>query len=215
MEQLLNDIITYLLPKNDLFLYIFLFVSAIIENLVPPIPGDTITIFGAFLVGTGRLSYILVYLATTAGSVIGFMLLVLLGRFLEREFFIAKNYRFFSAKSIVAAEKWFERYGLFVVLANRFLPGIRSVISLVSGITRLNLLKVMLLALVSASIWNLIWIHVGFVLGNKWQVVRERAGDLISKYNIIMGILITLAVLCFIIYKLFKKSRDNKHKDAV
>ncbi len=211
MEQLLNDIITFLLPKNDLFLYIFLFISAVIENLVPPIPGDTITIFGAFLVGTGRLSYVLVYISTTAGSVTGFMLLVLLGRFLEREFFIAKNYRFFPAKSIVAAEQWFERYGHFVVLANRFLPGIRSVISLVSGITRLNLLKVALLSLASAAVWNLIWIHIGFVLGNNWQTVREKSVDIISKYNIIVGIIIALAIICSLIYKLIKKRRNNKH----
>ena len=61
------------------------------------------------------------------------MLLVMIGRLLEREFFMKKNYRFFSAHSIVTAEQWFDRYGYFVVLANRFLPGIRSVISLVSA----------------------------------------------------------------------------------
>ena len=215
MEQIVNDIITFLLPKNDLFLYLFLFISAIIENLFPPIPGDAITIFGAFLVGTGRLSYMLVYAATTTGSVIGFMLLVMVGRILEREFLMNKNYRFFSAESIVAAERWFERYGYFVVLANRFLPGIRSVISLVSGITRLNLIKVVLLTLVSASVWNLIWIQVGFVLGNNWQMVREKAGILIERYNIAMGIIIALAVVCFIIYKKVKKRGNQKNDNAL
>ncbi len=212
IEQLINDIITFLLPKNDLFLYIFLFVSAIIENLFPPIPGDTITIFGAFLVGTGRLSYLLVYISTTTGSVIGFMLLVMVGRFFEREFFMKKNYRFFSSNSIIAAENWFDRYGYFMILANRFLPGIRSVISLVSGITRLNLLKVCILSLISASIWNLIWIQIGFILGNKWQIVRERAGDLIQKYNITAGIIIALVIACFFIYKNCKKRRKTKDK---
>jgi len=210
MEQMINDIITYLLPKNDLFLYIFLFCSAVIENLMPPIPGDTITVLGAFLVGTGRLSFLLVYAATTAGSVTGFMILVLLGRFLEREFFMKKNYRFFTAKSIIAAENWFSRYGYYVVLANRFLPGVRSVISLVSGITRLNPVKVLLLALASAAVWNLIWIKIGFLLGNNWQVVREKAITLIEGYNIVMGAIIALAAICFIIYKLIKKRRAAK-----
>ena len=53
MEQLVNDIIEFLLPRNELFLYVFLFFSSVIENLFPPVPGDTITIFGAFMVGTG------------------------------------------------------------------------------------------------------------------------------------------------------------------
>jgi membrane protein DedA with SNARE-associated domain len=208
MEQMVNDIIEFLLPRNDLFLYGFLFVSSVVENLFPPIPGDTITAFGAFMVGTGRLGYLPVYLATTAGSVFGFMLLVLVGRFLEREFFMKKNYRFFSAESIVSAEQWFGRYGYFVVLVNRFLPGIRSVISLVSGITRLNLWFVLLLATVSASVWNLIWIQVGFLLGNNWQTVKEQAGLILKRYNIAAGIVIALIISGFIIYRII----GSRHK---
>lgn len=214
IEQLINDIINYLLPKNDLFLYIFLFVSSVIENLFPPIPGDTITIFGAFMVGTGRLSYFLVFIATTLGSVVGFMILVILGRILEREFFMKKNFRFFSAKSIIAAEAWFSRYGYFVVLANRFFPGIRSVISLVSGITRLNLWRVFLLSLASASIWNLLWIEIGFLLGNKWHIVREKAGDLIQRYNIGVGIIIGILAILFFIYKFLKKRQVKEDNDT-
>ncbi|HNU73176.1 MAG TPA: nickel pincer cofactor biosynthesis protein LarC, partial [Thermodesulfobacteriota bacterium] len=67
MDLLFQRIIDYLLPKNDLFLYIFLFGSSVLENLIPPIPGDTITVFGAFLVGVGRLNYWYVFIACTAG----------------------------------------------------------------------------------------------------------------------------------------------------
>jgi membrane protein DedA with SNARE-associated domain len=211
MEQMLNDIIAFLLPRNDLFLYGFLFASAVIENLFPPIPGDTITAFGAFMVGTGRLGYLTVYLVTTAGSVCGFMLLVLVGRLLEREFFMKKNYRFFSAESIVSAEKWFSRYGYFVVLANRFLPGIRSVISLVSGLSRLNLLYVLLLATVSASIWNLIWIQVGFLMGNNWETVKEQAGTIIQRYNIAAGIVMALIIAGYFIFRAFR----GRHKSSI
>lgn len=202
MEQFVNDIIEFLLPKNDLFLYIFLFLSAMVENLFPPVPGDTVTAFGAFLVGTGRLSYLLVYAVTTMGSVFGFMVLVLAGRVINREFFIKRDYSFFSAKHIMDAERWFSRYGLFVVLANRFMPGIRSVISLVAGISRLNLAWVFFLATLSASVWNLIWIHAGFTLGNNWEIVREKAGHLLRQYNIAAGIIITLIIGLALLYHL-------------
>jgi membrane protein DedA with SNARE-associated domain len=211
MEQMLNDIIAFLLPRNDFFLYGFLFASAVIENLFPPIPGDTITAFGAFLVGTGRLGYLPVYLATTTGSVCGFMVLVLVGHLLEREFFMKKNYRFFSAESIVSAEQWFARYGYFVVLANRFLPGIRSVISLVSGISRLRLWYVLLLATVSASIWNLIWIQVGFLLGNNWDTVKEQAGTILRRYNIAAGIVMTVIIAGYIIFRVIR----SRHKSPI
>jgi len=205
MEKIINDIINFLLPHNDAYLYGFLFLSAVIENLFPPIPGDTITAFGAFLVGIGRLDFIFVYLSTTAGSVAGFMMLFLLGRKLSREFFISKNYSFFSAESITTAENWFRQYGLFVVIANRFLPGIRSVISIVAGISTLDVRKVFLLSLVSASVWNIIWIYAGYVLGNNWDLVKEKIGHLMRSYNIVVGIIIAIALIAYLIIRHKKK----------
>lgn len=207
METFANNLIDVLMHQADSLIYFALFMSAVIENLFPPIPGDTITLFGAFLVGTGRLSYPLVYLCTTIGSVVGFMLLVLVGRLFKREFFIDKNYRFFPAERIIQAERWFGRWGYFVVLGNRFMPGIRSVISIVSGITRLNPLKVFALALFSAAVWNFIWIHAGYLLGNNWDIVRDRGTELIHRYNIAAGIVIAVIIAILVLRKGLKRKK--------
>ena len=207
---MLNKIIDFLMPQNDIFLYIFLFLSAIIENLFPPIPGDTITAFGAFLVGQGRLSYPLVLLVTTAGSIIGFMLLFLIARALERKFFLERDYKFFSKDSILKGELWFKKYGYGVILANRFLPGVRSVISIVSGISQLNFGRVLIFASISAAVWNFIWLHTGYMLGSNWNVVKERLGDLVARYNIIMAIIFSVFFIAFIIYKIVKKIKSKK-----
>ena len=111
METTLADILPTLAGASDALLYLLLFISAFIENVFPPVPGDTITAFGAFLVGTGRLDYSLVYLSTTLGSVLGFVCLVLVGRYLGREFFIGRDYRHLPARRIMKAEAWFRRYG--------------------------------------------------------------------------------------------------------
>ena len=69
MEQFL-----FTLQSTDPILaYLVLFISAFVENVFPPIPGDSVTILGAYLVGTGILNFWGVYLATTAGSLAGFM----------------------------------------------------------------------------------------------------------------------------------------------
>lgn len=209
MEDIISKIIEYLLPTNDAFLYIFLFLSAVIENLFPPIPGDTITAFGAFLVGSGRLDYFLVYISTTIGSVIGFMILFLLGKYLGKQFFLNRDYKYFSAQKIGIAEKWFSKYGYLVVLANRFFPGIRSVISIVSGITMLNTIKVLIFSIISASIWNLMWIHTGYLLGENWDTVKERMGNLLKGYNLIASIIMVVFVIAFIFYMKSKKRNKN------
>ncbi len=210
MENFLQQILNALTAMHDVWLYLFLFVSAVIENLFPPIPGDTITVFGAFLVGTGRLNFLLVFIVTTVGSSAGFLLLFMFGSFLEREFFLEKDYRFFSAKSIIAAEEWFRKFGYYVVAANRFLPGIRSVISIASGISGLSPLKVFIYCNLSAALWNIIWIYTGYTLGNNWDHVKEKFIIIAGNYNKAAAIILIIAACFFII----KKIRYRKKKSV-
>ena len=192
----------------DGLIYVLLGLSAFVENIFPPIPGDTITAFGAFLVGTKRLSFLGVYLSTTLGSLAGFMCLFWIGRFLGRRFFIERDYRFFKARDIIRAEAWFRRWGYLLILLNRFFPGIRSVISIAGGISRLGGLKVTILALISACTWNLIWILAGYTLGNNWEVVKTKMAGLMFRYN--LGVFICLGgVILFLIIRFKRKRRKD------
>ena len=190
-------------------LYLLLGVSAFVENVFPPIPGDTITAFGAFLVGTRRLSFLGVYTATVAGSLAGFMFLFWLGRFLGRRFFMERDYRFFRADDIRRAEEWFKKYGYFLILFNRFFPGIRSVISVASGISRLNVMRVALLALVSAAVWNLIWILLGYSIGTNWETVKGKMAHIMVNYNIAILVMLGIIAVIFFLNRL-KKRRSRK-----
>jgi membrane protein DedA with SNARE-associated domain len=211
MDQILQRIIDFLLPMNDLFLYLFLFAFAVLENFIPPVPGDTIMIFGAFLVGIGRLNYLYVFLSTTAGSVLGFMGLFFLGRYLEREFFMKRDIAFFKKENIIRGEQWFGRYGYAVILFNRFLPGLRSVVSIVSGISLLNPLWVVLCSLVSAGFWNLLWLQTGYLLGNNWETVKEKAAEIFARYNLYGAIAIAVFLaLAFVAYNLRKLWRGRR-----
>lgn len=209
MESFFTQSFDLLMKWSTVYLYLFLFGSAIIENLFPPAPGDTITVFGAFLVGMGRLDFFVVYAVTTLGSAIGFMVLFYAGAFLEMEFFLNTRFKIFSSHKILAAEKWFSRYGYYVVVLNRFLPGVRSVISIVAGISHLNGWKVFLLSVVSAMAWNFIWIYSGYTLGNNWEIVNQKISIIIRNYNITAGVLLAAAAAGFYIFKILKKRRKT------
>jgi len=210
MNGYLDEILKTVMLMNDALLYFFLFISAIIENLFPPIPGDTITVLGAFLVGTGRLDFWYVYISTTLGSVFGFMALVGLGKYLGRKYFHDKDYKHFPKQRIIKTEEWIHSHGYLVVLANRFFPGIRSVISIVTGMSMLKNHLVFLFALISASIWNLIWMYAGFSLGNNWDKVEERITVIFHQYNIIMIILLVIIFSGVLIRKkIFNKKESN------
>ena len=201
IEKFLNELRS--LP--DLLIYILLGLSAFLENVVPPIPGDTITAFGAFLVGVGKLSFAGVYISTTVGSLLGFMCLFWLGGVLGRHFFIQRDYRFLRAKDIIKAEEWFGRYGYFLILFNRFMPGIRSAVALASGITRFRTLPVAALAFLSCAAWNLIWIFMGHTLGTHWETVNQKMGEFLARYNAAVIVLLVLVVFFFIFKRLFRR----------
>lgn len=194
----------------DFLIYFFLGLSAFVENVFPPIPGDTITAFGAFLVGTKRLHFFGVYFATTLGSLAGFMFLFWVGSLLGRRFFIARDYWFFKAEDIIRSEKWFQKYGYFLVLLNRFFPGIRSVISITGGISKLKASKVAWLALISSCVWNLIWISFGYMLGNNWEMVRDKMSYFLVRYNIAILILLGLLIIFLFIRKARKRYQPQK-----
>ena len=190
----------------DLLIYLLLGLSAFMENVFPPAPGDTITAFGAFLVATNRLDFIPVLVATVLGSLGGFMFLFWVGSLLGRRYFIERDFWYFKAEDIRKAEAWFRTYGYILILINRFLPGIRSVISIVGGISGLRVLKVSLLALVSACLWNLIWIGMGYFLGSNWEAARDRFEAIMTTYSFAILGFLGIGILFFGIRRWIKKS---------
>jgi membrane protein DedA with SNARE-associated domain len=199
----------YLQSLPGILIYLLLGLSAFVENIFPPIPGDTITAFGALLVGIGGLSFFGVYFSTTLGSLLGFLFLFQLGAFLGRRFFIKKNIRFFSQKDILRAEKWFGKYGYLIIALNRFFPGIRSAIAVVGGILHLKRIWVGLLALLSCSVWNLIWISLGYGLGSNWDMIQVRLKELRTKYYVSLLIIFGLFILAVIVWQWNRKRKNE------
>jgi membrane protein DedA with SNARE-associated domain len=80
------------------------------------------------------------------------MLIYLLGRYFGREFFLRKDYRFFSARDIVEVEGKFQRRGGLLLVASRFIVGFRVALALAAGISRYSPLRMFLYTLVSYAL---------------------------------------------------------------
>ncbi|MFQ6617113.1 MAG: DedA family protein [Fidelibacterota bacterium] len=188
--------------ENEL-VYGILFLSAFLENVFPPIPGDMVVIFGAYLVGTKKLEFIMVYITTTAGSLLGFILMYFFGFYLGKEYFMRREVKFFPRKSIMRVEKWFDKYGTLVLIANRFLSGTRSVVSIFSGIAGISLKKVIFLSVISSALWNFIIIKAGIYLGENWQ----ESVDFLKSYNTLVFSAIFILAAVWILRKFIFRSR--------
>ncbi len=203
MEHLIDQFVVFARNNPDMA-YILLFLSAVVENLFPPIPGDTVTLIGAYFVGRGHLSFAGVLISTTLGSVVGFMILFWIAYKLEKSFFESGKFKWVKQSQLDRVESLFHKFGYWIIAANRFLSGIRSVISISAGMAKLNFVMVTGLATLSALIWNGIIIYAGAFIGKSWQEIQEY----INLYNkIIFSVLITAGIIALIYYFLFKRKK--------
>ena len=190
--------------------YFILGMSAFTENVLPPIPGDTVVVLGAYLVSIGQLDFWGVYISTTIGSVIGFVTMYYIGRKFGRSFIYKKSRsKIFKEEDIGKVEIWFGKWGYWVIVANRFLSGTRSVISLFAGLFHLNILLVVILSLVSALIWNGLLLFAGMMVGHNWELIS----DIISQYNKVL-IVLTVLIIGYIVYRKYYKKRKENSADS-
>jgi membrane protein DedA with SNARE-associated domain len=210
--QMLESLQSLFAHISPAMAYLLLTASAFTENVLPPVPGDTVVIIGAYLVSTGQLSFFGVYASTTAGSVIGFMTMFLISRRLGRQFIHGKKSRarIFKEENIKKVQVWFGNWGYWVILANRFLSGTRSVISIFAGLFHLNTLLVFLLCLLSACIWNGLLIAAGMLLGKNWEIII----NVVSQYNKVLIVLTMIAIGIFF-YRRYKKKKKTSGKPPV
>ena len=196
LEQLFNQI-------SPTVAYLVIGLSAYAENILPPVPGDTVVVLGAYLVSIGQLSFLGVYISTVLGSVAGFVTMYYIGYKFGRSFIYKKSRsKIFKESYIKKAEIWFGKWGYGVIAANRFLSGTRSVISLFSGLFHLNIFLVLVLSIISAAIWNGILLFAGLLLGKHWEIIRM----IISDYNRVL-IALTIFIIGFVIYRRYRKKK--------
>ena len=202
----MEDLIQRLKQTEPLWAYFFLFVSAFVENIFPPIPGDTVTLVGAYLVGIGFLNYWGVFFATTAGSILGFMTIFGVAYWLEGRVIEKYRPRWASLSRIQRVENWFRRYGYWIVLFNRFLSGARSVISFVAGISKMRVLWVFILALISCAVWNGTLIYLGSLIGKNWQQIVQW----LKLYNRTVFVILVLLLIGYIVFRFYTRGRNKK-----
>lgn len=194
---------------ND-FGTIAVFLLIFIENLFPPIPSELILTLGGFLTASTSMTLISVTVAATVGSVCGALVLYYIGKWFGK----ARLYRIIDkygkyltlkAEDLDRAVNWFEKRGVMTVFFCRFIPLLRSLISIPAGLTHMNIPLFIVLTTIGSAIWNITLIFIGQQLGENWDAVLSYM-DIYS--YVIYGILII--VVLFAIYKLIQRQRNNQ-----
>lgn len=193
--EFIDQIVKWVTTQPVVLIYLTVTIIAYVENIFPPIPGDLIVVFAGYLVAQGTLSPVLSLLLFTVASIAGFMSMYVVGYYLEdaikkRKFAWLK---FFDGEYLDKGMFWMMRYGNWVVLANRFLAGTRSIISISAGMARLNVAKTVISSGASAILWNGILLYAGWLVQTNWKLI----GKYLSNYG-------TLTVAIIVLILVFK-----------
>lgn len=141
---------------ND-FGYLGIALLIAIENIFPPIPSEVILTFGGFMTTYSNINIIGVIISSTIGSALGAIILYWVGRILSKER-LEKivdgkigNMLHFKKQDIEKANKSFEKRGKFTVFFCRFVPIVRSLISIPAGMTKMKFTPFVLLTIARIS----------------------------------------------------------------
>jgi len=176
-----------------------------IENLFPPIPSEVILTFGGFMTTTTELNIPLMIVAATIGAVVGAAILYGLGTLLDVERLdkiVDKygNILRITHADIHKADSWFDRYGFWTVFFCRFVPLIRSLISLPAGMANMNFGLFLVFTTVGTVIWNTVLIYLGAAVGSQWETIVHYMDNYSNIAYVILGI-IGIAVIIWYIRK--------------
>lgn len=159
---------------------VILFGATFVEHVFPPFPGDLLVVLGAWYAVRGEISWVAAFLAVTAGAVAGawvdYRIGAALGRRVEHR--LSERNPALEAK-LERFEASYRRWGAWLLVLNRFFPGVRAFFFLAAGASGIPLRRVLVLGGVSAALWNALLLAAGGLVARN----AEELVDLLRRYT--------------------------------
>lgn len=193
------------------FGYVGIFLLITLENLFPPIPSEVILTFGGFMTTYTNVHVFGVVVAATIGSVAGAIVLYGIGlliginrieKIVEKWGHILR----LSKKDVHKANEWFSKYGVWTVFFCRFIPLIRSLISLPAGMAHMNFGTFLVLTTLGTLIWNVVLVNIGAAVGGSWETIVYY----MDIYSNLTYVVLALLFISFVVLFIRKRMIVNK-----
>jgi membrane protein DedA with SNARE-associated domain len=185
--------------------YMGIFLLMMIESSFIPFPSEIVLIPAGYLAQQGEMNIIVIFLAALFGSLAGAFInyfgALIIGRQLLMRF---GKYIFISNSAMEKMETYFQKHGPISTFTGRLIPGIRQLISIPAGLSKMSLLPFSLYTALGAGIWSMILILMGYILGEKQELIEAYL------HQITLAVLGTLVIIVFVYIRRIKTKNNDK-----
>ena len=152
------------------YLYAGVFIAALIETIIPPIPTMAVFPTAGFLASQNNFELYQVILlgiigglGASIGSTVIYLIALKLGRVALLRYL---RYVKVSEKKLTRVENWFQKYGDKAVLFGRMIPVFREMVSIPAGLLKMKFEKFLTYNNIGSCGWSMTLILAGYYFGN-------------------------------------------------
>lgn len=137
------------------------------------------------------------------GAIINYLLAMWLGRPIIYAFADSKvgHLCLLSSEKVKKAEDYFNDHGKVSTFVGRLIPGIRQLISIPAGLSKMNFGQFLLYTFLGAGIWNIVLALLGYIAHGQMALIHAYSHEL----SIAIMALLAVAVIYFIAKAIIKR----------
>lgn len=181
-----------------------------LESMIFPMPSELVMPFAGFLVADGKMSFWLIILFSSIGSLAGSLVSYYIGYYGGNRFILKfGKYFLLDVTDLEKTERWFHHKGEKTIFISRFVPVVRHLISIPAGIGKMNLKRFCFYTILGATMWNAFLAYCGYILGQNWELARHY-----SEYaSMVAAVLIVLIGAYFVYHHCRNKMREKRARE--
>jgi len=175
--------------------YIGIFLLMLIESSFIPFPSEIVLVPAGYLASKGEMDISLILFASLMGSISGALINYFGALYVGRKFILRfGKYFFISKETLDKMELFFAKHGAISTFTGRLIPGIRQLISIPAGLSRMNLKVFIFYTSLGAMIWSIILVAVGYIIGENQELIKTYLSQIVTITLICVAIITALYI---------------------
>ena len=182
-----------------------------IESSFIPFPSEVVIPPAAYVAGKEDstlhvtdnyiLNVLLIVLFGTIGALLGAIINYLLSMWLGRPIIYAfadskvGHLCLLSSEKVKKAEDYFNDHGKVSTFVGRLIPGIRQLISIPAGLSKMHFGQFLLYTFLGASIWNIVLALLGYIAHGQMDLIHAYSHELSIAIMALLGIVVVYFVV--------------------